>query len=62
MTAFHIDASTGEYTLTQPISAEQLIQEAKDRGAAVVGIFHDAGVRDAVGTRLFDVTTYKAAA
>ena len=30
MTAFHIDDSTGEYTLTQPISAEQLIQEAKE--------------------------------
>jgi len=30
-----------------------LIEEAKARGAALVGIFHDAEVREAVGTRSF---------
>ncbi len=39
-----------------------LIQEAKARGAAIVGIFHDADVRAAVATRNFDVTAYKTAA
>lgn len=29
----------------------QLIREARDRGAAVIGIFHDAEVRDAVADR-----------
>ncbi len=32
-----------------------MIREAKARGAAVVGIFHDAGVRDAVADRLYQV-------
>ncbi len=40
----------------------ELIEEAKARGTAVVGIFHDADVRAAVGTRTFDVTACKAAA
>ena len=33
-----------------------LIGEAKARGAAVVGIFHDRDVRDAVADRAFDMT------
>ncbi len=32
-----------------------LIAEAKLRGAAIIGIFHDAEVRDRVADRLFDV-------
>ena len=36
-----------------------LIQEAKARGAAVVGIFHDAEVRDAVADRLFEVESFQ---
>lgn len=35
----------------------QLIQEAKHRGAALVGIFHDEEVRDAVGTHFYDIHT-----
>jgi len=33
----------------------QLINEAKARGAAIVGIFHDEDVREAVADRLVDV-------
>ena len=40
----------------------ELIEEAKLRGTAIVGIFHDAEVRQAVGTRVFEVTDYAAAA
>jgi alpha-D-ribose 1-methylphosphonate 5-triphosphate synthase subunit PhnL len=40
----------------------QLIRQALDRGAAMIGIFHDHDVRDAVATRLFQVTEFKAAA
>jgi alpha-D-ribose 1-methylphosphonate 5-triphosphate synthase subunit PhnL len=36
-----------------------LILEAKARGTAMVGIFHDAEVRDAVADRLFDVLDYQ---
>ncbi len=32
-----------------------LICEARDRGAALVGIFHDAGVRKAIGSRHFEM-------
>ena len=39
-----------------------LIGEAKARGAAIVGIFHDAEVRGAVADRLFRVEAFKAAA
>ena len=37
----------------------QLIREARERGAAVVGIFHDDEVRQAVASRLLDVEQYR---
>jgi alpha-D-ribose 1-methylphosphonate 5-triphosphate synthase subunit PhnL len=39
-----------------------LIREARDAGAAVVGIFHDAEVRAAVGARLFTLERRETAA
>ncbi|WP_374569888.1 phosphonate C-P lyase system protein PhnL [Phenylobacterium sp.] len=39
-----------------------LIKQALDAGAAMIGIFHDQDVRDAVATRLFPVAEFKAAA
>lgn len=33
----------------------QLIGEARARGGAIIGIFHDAEVRQAIGTRIFDL-------
>ncbi|MFT8245244.1 phosphonate C-P lyase system protein PhnL [Roseomonas sp. BN140053] len=39
-----------------------LIAEAKARGAAIVGIFHDAEVRDRVADRLFEVAPIREAA
>jgi alpha-D-ribose 1-methylphosphonate 5-triphosphate synthase subunit PhnL len=39
-----------------------LIGEARGRGAAIVGIFHDAAVREAVATRSFDMAAVRAAA
>jgi len=39
-----------------------LIQQALDAGAAMIGIFHDHDVRDAVATRLFTVSQFKMAA
>ncbi|MBA2674540.1 phosphonate C-P lyase system protein PhnL [Ramlibacter sp.] len=38
-----------------------LIREARERGAAVIGIFHDAEVRDAVATHWVDVEAFRAA-
>ncbi|WP_333585877.1 phosphonate C-P lyase system protein PhnL [Phenylobacterium sp.] len=40
----------------------RLIKEALAEGAAMIGIFHDHDVRDAVATRLFEVSQFKAAA
>lgn len=40
----------------------ELVNEARARGTAIAGIFHDTEVRDAAGTRTFDVTRYAAAA
>ncbi len=40
----------------------ELIREAKARGAAVVGIFHDDEVRTAVADRVFDLTQERSAA
>jgi alpha-D-ribose 1-methylphosphonate 5-triphosphate synthase subunit PhnL len=39
----------------------ELIEEAKRRGAALVGIFHDEDVRERVGSRLFDMSQARAA-
>ena len=39
-----------------------LINEAKARGTAVVGIFHDEEVRDLVADRLFSIRSFKEAA
>jgi alpha-D-ribose 1-methylphosphonate 5-triphosphate synthase subunit PhnL len=37
-----------------------LIRRKKQEGTAIVGIFHDEDVRDAVATRVIDVTQYSA--
>jgi alpha-D-ribose 1-methylphosphonate 5-triphosphate synthase subunit PhnL len=39
----------------------ELILEAKDRGAAIVGIFHDEEVRSAVADRLFEMASCRRA-
>lgn len=40
----------------------ELILEAKARGVAIVGIFHDAEVREAVADRLFEVMAFQRSA
>ena len=40
----------------------ELIKRALAKGAAMIGIFHDHDVRDAVATQLFSVSEFKAAA
>ncbi len=40
----------------------RLIKEAKQRGTAVVGIFHDEEVRDDVSDRVFEMRSFKEAA
>jgi len=40
----------------------ELVRRKQEAGAAVVGIFHDAAVREAVATRVVDVTRFAPAA
>lgn len=47
-----LDAANRETVVT-------LIKAALDKGAAMIGIFHDQDVRDAVATRHFDVSAFK---
>ncbi|MDO8441910.1 MAG: phosphonate C-P lyase system protein PhnL, partial [Polaromonas sp.] len=37
----------------------ELIHAAREQGAAIVGIFHDDEVREAVATRCLDVEQYR---
>jgi alpha-D-ribose 1-methylphosphonate 5-triphosphate synthase subunit PhnL len=39
-----------------------MIRQAKSRGAAIVGIFHDPAVRDSVADRLYHVRPLQDAA
>jgi alpha-D-ribose 1-methylphosphonate 5-triphosphate synthase subunit PhnL len=39
-----------------------LIAEARAKGCAIVGIFHDEAVREAVATRYLDITDFRKAA
>ena len=48
-----LDEPTASLDAANRQSAIELIQKAKTRGAAIIGIFHDADVRDAVATRVY---------
>lgn len=54
-----LDEPTASLDAANRRTVIELIDEAKERGAAIVGIYHDTEVRAAVGTRIFDVTDYK---
>lgn len=50
-----LDEPTASLDETNRKTVVQLIEEAKMRGAAIVGIFHDREVRAAVSTRIVEV-------
>ncbi|CAM2824917.1 phosphonate C-P lyase system protein PhnL [Vibrio mytili] len=50
-----LDEPTASLDATNSGVVVSLIQEAKQRGAAIVGIFHDEATRDQVADRLYDV-------
>ncbi|MGF1777362.1 phosphonate C-P lyase system protein PhnL [Vibrio nomapromontoriensis] len=50
-----LDEPTASLDATNSAVVVNLIKEAKARGAAVVGIFHDEQTRDEVADRLYDV-------
>ena len=57
-----LDEPTASLDATNRAVVIDLIEEARGRGAALVGIFHDADVRDRVATRILDVSAFRPAA
>lgn len=53
-----LDEPTASLDATNRAVVVELIREACARGAAVIGIFHDEEVRDAVATRQLDIETF----
>jgi len=57
-----LDEPTASLDAANTQTVIELIREATARGAAVVGIFHDAHVGSAVATRRVDVASFRSAA
>ncbi|QRM33223.1 phosphonate C-P lyase system protein PhnL [Microvirga sp. VF16] len=55
-----LDEPTASLDAANRQTVVALITEAKARGTAIVGIFHDAEVREAVADRLFEIGTQAA--
>lgn len=56
--ALLLDEPTASLDATNRETVLSLIEEAKERGAAIVGIFHDEAARDRVCDRQIDVTAF----
>ena len=54
-----LDEPTASLDAENREAVVSIISEAKARGAAILGIFHDKDVRDRVADRLVDVTTFQ---
>ena len=50
-----LDEPTASLDADNRVTVTAMINEARQAGAAIVGIFHDHKVRDAVATRVFDL-------
>ena len=57
-----LDEPTASLDAANRKTVVELILRAKARGTAIVGIFHDDEVREAVADRVFYVEEHKAAA
>jgi len=57
-----LDEPTASLDAKNRQTVTDMIREAAERGAAIVGIFHDEDVRNSVGTRMFDIKPVKEAA
>ena len=56
--ALLLDEPTASLDPANRATVLAMIAEAKARGAAIIGIFHDHAARDEICDRQFDVTTY----
>jgi alpha-D-ribose 1-methylphosphonate 5-triphosphate synthase subunit PhnL len=57
-----LDEPTASLDAANTQTVVELIREARERGAALVGIFHDAHVGEAVATRRVPVAAFRSAA
>jgi alpha-D-ribose 1-methylphosphonate 5-triphosphate synthase subunit PhnL len=57
-----LDEPTASLDAANRDTVVELINDARTEGSAIVAICHDAPVRAAIATRLFDVTEFRAAA
>ena len=57
-----LDEPTASLDAANRATVVELIREAKAAGAAILGVFHDRDVRDAVADRLIDIEALRAAA
>jgi alpha-D-ribose 1-methylphosphonate 5-triphosphate synthase subunit PhnL len=57
-----LDEPTASLDTANAAVVVAMIREAKARGTAIIGIFHDLDIRDAVADRLFEVTPLQDAA
>jgi len=57
-----LDEPTASLDAQNRKTVTDMIMEATQRGAAIIGIFHDEDVRTQVGTRLYDIKTQEQAA
>jgi alpha-D-ribose 1-methylphosphonate 5-triphosphate synthase subunit PhnL len=55
-----LDEPTASLDAGNRLTVISMINEARQAGAAVVGIFHDQSVRDALATRIVDMTEFAA--
>jgi alpha-D-ribose 1-methylphosphonate 5-triphosphate synthase subunit PhnL len=55
-----LDEPTASLDARNRAAVVALIRERRAAGAAILGIFHDADVRDAVATRIVDVAAFRA--
>ncbi len=56
--AMLLDEPTASLDPVNRATVLEMIKEAKARGAAIIGIFHDQAARDAICDQLIDVTAY----
>jgi alpha-D-ribose 1-methylphosphonate 5-triphosphate synthase subunit PhnL len=54
-----LDEPTASLDSDNRMTVVAMINEAREAGAAIVGIFHDRRVRDAVATRVIDMTHFR---
>jgi alpha-D-ribose 1-methylphosphonate 5-triphosphate synthase subunit PhnL len=57
-----LDEPTASLDAVNRAVVVDLVRQRRRAGAAVLGIFHDADVREAIADRVVDVTTFRAAA